>query len=221
MPHHFCVMRSIGLLALLTTGVACGGGGDGAGSNGGGDKLEIGPTTIYTGFDGTNTYKAPIIAMTSAASAWTGGKVTWTFGDPSLVAAAPNDTGTQVMLTTKKAGMTTVTASADGQTATAQLVITAYTTAQHTAGMDRYTKSQGSDPPCSSCHATGPDHTPTQIVVDTDDQVMGSFVNGVDPEGKAIPAAKHTWTVTEPQKLGLISYLRSLEPKGYPDPADL
>jgi hypothetical protein len=175
-----------------------------------GDELSINPPVIFTGYDGVNTYKAPVIAE--------GGKsVTWSISDESLAALTPGADG-ELMITAKKAGEGVITLTAGGKSVTADLRIAAYTPEENAVGKQRYTNSQEGDPPCQSCHATGPDHSPTQTDADTDEQVMASFLTGVDPEGVPIPTPRHTWNVTEPQKRGLVAYLRSLEPRGYPEP---
>jgi hypothetical protein len=177
--------------------------------------LQIIPATVYTGFDGTDAFKAPVISVG-------GQNVKWTLSDPGAATLEPSADGSQLMIVTKKAGSFTLTATAGGKTATAKLSVTAYTNAQHAAGAKRYGASEGGDPPCSTCHggASGKDHTPTQLVFDTDDEIIDTFTKGVDPEGVPVPTAKHKWTVTEPEKLGLVSYLRSLEPRGYPSAED-
>jgi hypothetical protein len=48
--------------------------------------------------------------------------------------------------------------------------------------------------------------------------VQNTFLTGVDPEGKPVKAANHKFAVTDVEKAGLIAYLRSLEPTGFPEP---
>ena len=211
MSHTNVRFASLISLYLLSLAIGCTDSGGGGAPPGGEGELAINPPKIFTGFDGTNTYKAPVVSTPASGAEWS-------IGDPSLADIAPDGDGTQLMITTKKAGTTTITVKAGGQTATAELIIAAYTTEQHDVGERRYMEGGGGDPGCITCHANGPDHTPTQVDADTDEQVINSFVNGVDPEGVPIPTPKHMWSVTEEEKPGLVSYLRSLEPAGYPEP---
>jgi hypothetical protein len=219
---------ALGLTLLLAacigqTGEPAGGaqadGGAGAGADaapGGSAGLEILPKKIYSGFDGVAVYRAPILARG-------GTDLTWSVADPSLAQLMPEAGGTQLMILTLKAGTTRLTVSGNGKSATADLIITQYTPTQRATGEARYGTAQGGDPACASCHAgfTGPDHTPTLLEVDSDAQIVNTFLTGIDAEGNPIPTARHAWNVTEPQKLGLVAYMRSLAPRGYPDPDHL
>jgi hypothetical protein len=220
--------RAQWLIGLIFLAGACGGdpnatggnsqdvdGGSEAGGPGGGPSgLAIVPPHIYTGYDGVDRYRAPILAVG-------GSNLTWSIADPSLAQLTPEDGGDHLMLETLKAGTTTVTVTGNGMTATAQLVITAYTSAQRAIGQTRYFMAQGGDPSCASCHAgvVGPDHTPTKLEDDTDAQIITTFLTGYDRYGMPVPTARHSWNGTEEQKLGLVAFLRSLPPRGYPDPS--
>ena len=225
--------KSLGIALSLLLG-ACDGGTTMSGQmNGGSDggpsadagatapgALEILPNKIYSGYDGVAIYHAPIIARGGTG-------LTWSVADPSLVQLTPDagdPNGGELMIVTHKAGATTLTVrDGSGHSATAELIITSYTPAQRALGESRYGMDQAGDPACASCHAgfTGPDHTPTLLEVFTDAQIINTFLTGIDPHGNAIPTARHNWNVTEPQKLGLVAYMRSLAPRGYPDPDHL
>jgi hypothetical protein len=84
--------------------------------------LRIFPPKIYSGFDGANTYRAPVVAV------GTGEDVEWKLSDPSLASLEVSIDG--VMLTSMKAGSATITATAGGKTATAEVTINAYTPEQ-------------------------------------------------------------------------------------------
>ncbi|HEX2660341.1 MAG TPA: Ig-like domain-containing protein [Polyangia bacterium] len=213
-----------GLRIFLT--VACVGalGCGSSGKSGGNDTFSIFPPNIYTGYDGTNVFKAPIIAHAAP------GAVTWTVADPSLVTLTPSSDGAELMIEAKKAGETTVTAMSGGKTVTAPLKIYAYTADQHTAGVKRYTTAvDDKNPPCTACHGAGkgPDHTPTELDADPDDEVINTFLTGKDPEGRVVgedfpellkdKGFTHMWKVTEDEKTALVSYMRSLAPSGFPE----
>src|SRR5437773_11308507 len=65
-------------------------------------KLKIFPPKVYSGFDGQNKYRAPVIAYGTAET------VEWSLSDPSLASLDVSADG--VMLTTKKAGSGTLSA---------------------------------------------------------------------------------------------------------------
>lgn len=203
----------VGAFSSLLMAIGCGSSNGSSGDNGGTDSAAvcIFPSAVYSGYDGTGKYQAPIIGTHAKT------KITWTLADPSLADLEPNSDGTELMITTKKAGKTTITAKAGDASVSVPFQIYSYTAQNRMDGEHRYKNMEGSDPACFTCHETGPDHSPTQVDADTDDQVQHSFLTGTDPEGRPIEAPKHTWTVTDAEKPGLVSYLRSLPPKGFPE----
>jgi hypothetical protein len=187
-------------------------------------ELEIFPPKIFTGYDGVDSYQAPVITVNHS------GNVTWTIADASLATLQPEGDGHEMMITAKKAGETTVTATNGSSTSTATLKIYSYTRDENSDGKRRYTTNIDADSPaCSTCHAPGigPDHTPTEIDADPDEEIANTFLTGIDPEGRSIREnsefgvllgqKNHVWKVPESQTTGLISYMRSLAPKGYPE----
>jgi Big-like domain-containing protein len=187
-----------------------------------GGKFEVFPPEIFTGTDGSHTFKAPVITVNSS------GPVTWTIADPSIAQLAPD--AENVMITATKAGDTMITATSGGKTSTATLHVVSYTTQQYEDGMKRYVNGlDAANPACKECHAPGkgPDHTATELDADPDSQVQNTFLTGVDPEDRPIKdnsefanllkGKSHMWTVTESEKVGLVAYLRSLPPMGYPE----
>jgi hypothetical protein len=190
-----------------------------------GGALEIFPPHIYSGTDGAHTYKAPIIAVNNS------GAVTWTIADPTIASIKPDGAeGENLMITVLKAGTTTVSATNGGKTSTADLNIVAYTPQQYADGEKRYkTGLDTNNPPCMECHAPGkgPDHTATELDADPDEEIQHTFLTGTDPENRPIAenseyasllkGKTHMWTVTESEKVGLIAYLRALEPMGFPE----
>jgi hypothetical protein len=125
---------------------------------GDGSALSIFPSKIYSGVDGQTTFKAPVVAV--------GGKnVRWSLSDPSIATLEPSADGTQLMITAKKAGKTTLTATVGSQRATATINVTQYTPQQLADGKKRYTTTGATGQACANCHGKGqnaPDHTPTQ-----------------------------------------------------------
>ena len=199
----------------------------GAGSGGAGNlpsEFEVFPPKIFTGYDGSHTFKAPIIAVSSP------GEVTWSIADPSIAMIAPDPSdSTELMITALAAGTTTVTATSGSASMTVPLEVVAYTQEQYAAGEQRYKNGDDDNPACIDCHAPGkgPDHTATELDADPDDEVQNTFLSGIDPEGRPIEdnseysfllkGKDHMWQVTEVERLGLLAYLRALEPMGYPE----
>lgn len=193
--------------------------------------LTIFPNKIYIGFDGSNTYTAPIIAVSNK------GTVKWTLDDPSVASLdlaskdpAAEGNGVNLMLTALKAGTTKLHAMDGTQTADASITVLTYTKVQYDAGKARYAKGPNEkNPACMECHAPGkgPDHTPTELDADTDEEIQNTFVTGKDPEGRAIDyegnfktllnGYTHMWEVTPDEKVGLVAYLRALKPLHFPE----
>jgi Pilus formation protein N terminal region len=222
-------MRSYGLGGLLGLVVsmslaACAAGAE-SDPHAAAGELEIFPPKIYTGVDGVHLYRAPIITVGHA------GPVTWTIGNPALADIAPDPSGTEkLMIVAKAAGATSITATSGGASSTASLDIIGYTPQQYDEGMRRYMMGPNLDnPPCMECHAVGkgPDHTATELDADPDVEIQHTFLTGVDPEGRPImdesefamllKGKTHMWQVTETEKIGLVAYLRALEPTGFPE----
>jgi hypothetical protein len=215
--------------SLLIGLAACGGssGGDnGTVVPGAGEipqKFQIFPPMLYAGFDGTNTYKIPLQIFKNP------GPVTVTIDDMSLVTIdSMNNDMTKITLKAIKAGSTMVHAMSGGQTVSAPLSIAMYTPEQNAAGKHRYTTPADNDnPACQDCHGAGkgPDHTPSEIDADPDQDVINTFLTGKDPEGRPVgeefkaklKGHTHMWKVTKEEETGLIAYLRSLTPTGYPE----
>lgn len=188
------------------------------------EALEVFPPKLFTGFDGTHTYRAPAIVVNKS------GSVAWTIADATIASLAPADDGEHVTITALKAGETTITATAGTQHSTVPLKVYSYTGQQWDAGRSRYTTAaDASNPACTSCHASGvgPDHTPTEVDADPDDEIQNTFLTGVDPEGRSIKeysefayllqGKNHTWSVNATEKSGLVAYMRSLDPSGWPE----
>ena len=189
-------------------------------------ELLFRPDTLYTGFDGTHTFVAPLAVYDSDSD------LTVTASDPAAVTIAPAkltnptssdgtvDNGKYYFVTAKKAGTVTLTASSKGRTTTATLTITDYAADRYTTGQARYNASgSGQDQPCTNCHAGGNaiDHSPATMA-GADDQSIGVIITtGIKPPAIPITGVPggHKWNVTAEQKDGLITYLRALEPKGF------
>lgn len=184
--------------------------------------------TYYTGFDGTNDYVAPIAFFGDTPP-------TVTFGDPSVAELKGKPlTITKAMLETlpdeldgklqlllvrsKKAGQTTITAKSGTITQEATLKVTGYTDADVAVGQKRYEKGS---PSCASCHANLGVHSPTVLVDLSDETILGIAVDGKSIEKVSMETGdaetlkpnkgNHKWSVTAEERVGLMAYLRSRE----------
>jgi mono/diheme cytochrome c family protein len=180
------------------------------------DPTEVFPFVAHLGYDGTRSYKVPM--LTNLA-----GSVTWSFSDPALATATPIPTanvpadlqqipGVQwVMIESKKAGMGKVTASNGTQSASADVVITAYTNEQYQAGQTRYMNG------CAGCHggAGGVDHSPTILVFNPDAELVLAITTGKYSDGYTLRAPNHSFTLNDVERAGIVSYIRSLPPKDF------
>jgi len=178
------------------------------------------PTTAYTGYDPGHTYKTPF--STSLKN------VTWSLDDPTIgeiyEVSAPEsyrDFGASwAMVETFKAGTTTVHARSGNQDLTATLTVTAYDTQVVEAGRNRYytpANPGGKRIACSDCHTAvnGADHSPLEMEVFTDDEILSAIVTGAYPDGYVLKNVDHKWDLTDAERAGIVPYLRSLAPKGF------
>lgn len=187
------------------------------------------PDIINTGFTGgAEVFKVPLFTDLT-------GTLTWEIADPTLAEitpVAPPADYTEykkeepdapdlqfAMLTTKKAGTSTVFVSGGGKKAEAQLVIKAYTSAAYAVGQARY-KNAGADArqPCAGCHEKpdGADHSPSWLALFDDDDVLSAIQTGVYAVDKyEVNGGNHKWNLTEEEKTGIMAYLRGLAPRGF------
>jgi hypothetical protein len=202
-----------GLVALIGAFAACSGSTTTSTSDAGSDasatEFRLFPDVLYSGFGGTDRiYKAPVLSLNCS------GTVTWKVADSSI-AALDSQEGLNATFKMLKAGNTTITATCGTKTASAALEVTTYTAAQITAGQAYWTGK------CDVCHTDGPeglDDTPTQLDADTDQQIINTFTKGVDPEDRPLASPNHKFTTTTTESQGLVAFMRSREPMGYPEP---
>ena len=178
------------------------------------------PTTAYTGFDGQSTFKTPF--STSLENA------TWSVEDPTIAwvytVSAPQsykDFGASwAMVEPFKAGTTKIIATSGGKRLEATLVITQYQASIVAAGATRYytpANPGGTREACVTCHGNvqGADHSPLEMEVFTDDEILKAVVDGAYPDGYVLKNVDHKWALTDEERAGIVPYLRSLAPKGF------
>lgn len=192
------------------------------------------PDRVYTGRDGTHTFKVPVAVYDADSD------LTITADDPSAVTITKTtlknpvnqdgvtDNGKYYLLTALKAGTYTLTATSKGRSTTASLTVSEYAPARYGAGEARYNNgvtTKTADRACTNCHVQGAgiDHSPAALGTATDQDVGVIVTTGVKPSAggpqvikiKDEPGTQHKWDVTETEKDGLITYLRGLEPRGF------
>ena len=179
--------------------------------------LQIMPGATHSGFDGVHTYRVPVAIYGS-------NDATLVASDPSVVDVAPatlvdtsQDNGKYFLVTTKKAGTVTLTASAHGSRVSATLTILPYTVEQWSTGEQRYMNAASSGPPCVQCHSAngGIDHSPSMMASAADGDIVSVITTGVLVEGNPITQVRHKWAVSSTEAEGLVTYLRSLAPRGF------
>jgi hypothetical protein len=188
-------------------------------------ELLFRPDTIYSGVDGTHTFKMPIAVYDGASD------LTVTASDPSAVViektklANPTlpdgttDNGSYFMLTAKKAGTFTLTATSKGRSTTATVTVAQYASTRWQIGQTRYMNGGAGEPPCADCHVNGQaiDHSPASMASVDDEALAAVITTGIKPNNTPVTGVSggHRWKVTTDERDGLVTYLRALTPKGF------
>lgn len=192
-------------------------------------ELLFRPDRVYTGVDGTHTFKIPIAVYDSdtdlSVTASDGTALTLVKAelknpvDPDGV----TDNGKYYMITALKPGAYTLTASSKGRRSTASVTVASYPTTQWANGDARYNNgmTSGATRACKTCHVDGAaiDHSPAALATATDQEIGIIITTGVKPGPSVIMVpgepGGHKWTVTADEKEGLVAYLRALNPRGF------
>lgn len=201
-----------------------------------GEKLDIFFPTLNSAYIEGSSRKFQVPAVVNGV-----GGAKWECSDPQAVDFDTSGVPNGVMITTRKAGKFTITATAGTRKGSVPLVVTAATDADYDMGEARYNNAimlnfMGgmigginlmNNVSCKNCHGSGAqflavEHTPQQTGGYTDEEIKQIFENGTKP-----PAAKwgslpgimnyypmfHKWAASPEEYQGLVVYLRSLEPK--------
>lgn len=199
-------------------------------------RLRFMPAVAYTGFDGEHTFAVPI-------AVYDGDKedLRVTTADDGSATIAPvelekpvsddgvRDNGVYYFITIRRASPTiTLSATSRGRTAEAKIHVTAYDAARWVTGDTRYRtgNTSANNPPCLQCHSGGAsiDHSPATMASAPDQQIGLIITSGIKPGPSYISTScsscdkagqSHRWTVTDEERDGLITYLRSLSPRGF------
>lgn len=191
----------------------------------GGASIFVFPQGAHTGYDGTNTFRVPMSASVM--------NPTWTIADPSIASfeATTAPTGLEafgvswIMVTAKRPGTTTITATAVSSTGEATITVAPYDAAATAVGKNRYytpdnaTAAQRN--PCASCHAlaNGADHSPLVLAFRGDADIQSVITTGeYASDHRILIGVNHVWNLTADELTGIVPYLRQLPPKGFPNP---
>lgn len=184
------------------------------------------PRSSYSGFDGTHTYIVPLAVYDS------GDDLEVTSSDPSAVEIVPKtlvnpvrpdgttDNGKYFFVFVKKKGTITLTAKSNGKSVESTMTVAEYTSSSWEAGETRYKTGRNGEPACTECHVNGSaiDHSPAALATATDEKIAVVITTGISTSGFPIRIngeLGHKWNVTDEERDGLVTYLRSLEPKGF------
>jgi len=197
---------------------------------------------MYSAYDGgAHTFQVPVVPQGGiTVDKWeivdATGKVLTDVAD-----FKPEPSFGGAMITTRKGGSYIVLAHAGKQVGSAPITITAVDPSVWTVGQMRYNNDimissivpSGAMPTalpkdisCKNCHGEGAmfldvEHTPQQTGGYSDDELKKIITMGMKPAGAVsktgVPLAIyqwfHTWMATDEEQMGLVIYLRSLEPK--------
>lgn len=188
--------------------------------------LAFRPHEAFSGYDGTHTFVVPLAVYDS------GDDLVVTAADPSAAEIAPKklatktredgttDSGKYFFVTVKRAGSFDVVASSGGKTVRSTIDVASYAPTRWAAGEARYKNGGSGNPPCADCHVNGQsiDHSPAALATATDEEIAVVITTGISTGGFPIlinGQPGHTWTVTDAERDGLVTYLRSLAPRGF------
>jgi hypothetical protein len=194
-------------------------------------ELLFRPNLVYSGVDGTKTFKVPLavydsdsdlVVTASDASALTLAKTT--LKNP-VSPDGITDNGKYFMITALKAGTYTLTATSKGRSTTATVTIADYAANRWSDGNARYNNgvtTMTSGRACANCHVNGLaiDHSPAALATATDQEIGIIITTGVKPGPSVIkiptePGTQHKWDVTSTEKDGLVTFLRAIDPRGF------
>jgi hypothetical protein len=191
------------------------------------------PKVAHSGFNPKATFKV-MFATSAPDPQWSISDPSLATFAPS---AAPKIEGTNVsdlkfiLVTTTKAGDATITMRSGTTVLTAQLQVKAYTDEHLTVGKARYETASPDParPPCASCHQKpgGVDHSPLKMAGFDDQTILGviqeatypasatgsqssSTTSAFAPKGPLTKLPSHKWNISDIEKDGILSHLRSL-----------
>ena len=177
------------------------------------------PATLYTGYDGQRSFKAPLATDMKDA--------VWEVEDPTILQVMSTNAPANyenfgedwVLIETYKAGTTKVFATAGGTRAEATVIVSNYDRDIVTIGQNRYYDMNGIGDrlACAACHnqPQGADHSPLEMEFFEDADILLAITDGMYPDGYVLKGVDHRWNLTAEEAQGIVPYLRALAPKGF------
>lgn len=207
------------------------------------DDAQIWPPIVHTGFNGRDTFLAPISTNYIVDE--------WTSSTPQVVSASgyqvcgtPSIYDPAGLLAAEGPGIAQVNARSVDPAIDlfVQVMVTEYTQEDTDIGATRYNESDSNGDPlrvsCASCHeaAGGVDHTPLEMAFHDDEALLAATVDSQYPDvcrdavgticecntagcenrspGYRLLDGEHRWNLTEDEVRGIVAYMRSLRPRG-------
>jgi hypothetical protein len=157
--------------------------------------ISVFPDKVTVGIDENGKALAAVpIGLTGATAT-----VTWTSAVESVAKASGGEKFGSI--TAVKKGESKVTVKAGSKSATVDVTVATYASADVAKGKTEYETAK-----CTECHnASGPDITTSGLAKHSDDQILGAVAEGKNPEGGDIEGG-HKYTATN----AIVAYLRSL-----------
>lgn len=194
----------------------------------------IHPSALFTGYDdGSADYKVPA----SLANIPDGTTVKWTLADSSFGTLETEQPGAgeqpgarlthHVIIITKKAGKTSLRATAAGKNYDVPVTITQYPVGARELGNDLYqedrtgtamgtpgTKTLG----CITCHGAhgSARHSPSEIGGFDDAAILKTIATAIKPDGTTANNGAHKFALDPKEQDAILARLRSLEPTEFP-----
>ncbi|HEY0707600.1 MAG TPA: hypothetical protein VGG33_12435 [Polyangia bacterium] len=224
--NSLCVPVLGAVLGLSAAG--CGGDDAAPPPEGAGFKIIF--DKVFTAHDGTHTFKVPVTVPGVKG-------IKWSISNSAIAEIEayeddPSATGSDAMIIAKAPGTVTVRAHLGNVSDAIETTITGVTPSTWELGRARYQEGPKirNDVPmanaaCTNCHGANRsdvEHTPAQIGGYTDQELITIFTQGMKPAGvknRVVPVEQwspvHRWQMSEEEKLGIVAYLRSLEPQSH------
>ena len=208
------------------------------------DDARIWPPVVHTGFNGRDTFLAPI-STNFVVDEWTTANVRTASVSGYPICGTPSISDPAGLVVAEGAGMTQVTARAldindSPFTLNVDIVVESYTEEDTDLGEERYRTGEPAVAdriPCASCHeaAGGVDHTPLEMAYHDDAAILMATKDGKYPDfctdalgvqctcGEVgcdnvspgyVLQGPHQWNLTPDEERAIVAFMRSLRPRG-------
>lgn len=200
----FTQLRTFVVVASCAGALACGGGSSSSTTTNKSSSnpspppasgtVGVFPTKVFVGVDESGPLSPAPVSVTGAS-----GTTTWSSSD---AAVAVTGNAISASISAVKIGAATVTVKAGDGSANVSVTVQKYAASAVTSGKAEFTSAG-----CAGCHdGDGPDVTPSGIGKHSDDEILGAFQEGKNPEGGDVDSPNHEFAVSA----AVVAYLRSL-----------